>query len=130
MKNKIIVLLLAGLLSLAGSGCAVLVLGGAAAAGAGGYAWYSGELKSSEAVPYDKAVNASQAALKDLGYSLTETEKDALRAKMTFRGAADAKVVVTVNKMSASVSEICVRVGTFGDKTKSVGIMDAIKRKL
>lgn len=121
---------MAGFISLTGSGCALLLLGGAAAAGAGGYAWYSGELKASEAVSYEKAVSASQSALKNLGYTLTETEKDALRTKMTFRGAADAKVAVTVNKMSASVSEICVRVGTFGDKTKSVGIMDAIKRKL
>jgi hypothetical protein len=130
MRNTIGVILMAGLLILAGSGCALLVVGGAAAAGAGGYAWYSGELKTSEAVSFEQAVSASQSALKDLGYSLTETEKDALHAKMTFRGAGDQKVVVTVNKQSSTVSEIRVRVGTFGDKTKSVGIMDKIKSKL
>ena len=59
-----------------------------------------------------------------------QVQLDALRAKLTFRGAGDEKVTVTVNKMSSSVSEIRVRVGNFGDKTKSVGILDKIKSKL
>jgi hypothetical protein len=130
MKNKIIVFLTAVFIAWAGSGCALLVVGGAAAAGAGGYAWYSGELKTSEAVPFEKAIAASQAAMKELGYAATEAEKDALRAKLTFRGAGDEKVTITVNKMSSSVSEIRVRVGTIGDKAKSTGIMDKIKSKL
>ena len=127
MKNKFLSFVLVAAVSVLSSGCAVLVVGGAAA---GGYAWYSGELKTSEAVTFDKAVTASQAAMKDLGYTSTETKRDAMLAKLTFRGAGDEKVVVTVNKVSGTVSEIRVRVGAFGDKSRSTMIMDKIKSRL
>ncbi|TAL01218.1 MAG: DUF3568 family protein [Verrucomicrobia bacterium] len=126
MKNKFLLLLIAGLISVLGTGCILFV---GAAAGAGGYAWYSGELKSSEAVSYEKAISATQAAMKSLGYAQTEMDKDALRTKITFRGAGDEKAVVTLNKLSSNVTEIRVRVGVVGDRAKSTGIMDAIKQK-
>jgi hypothetical protein len=130
MKNKFVILLFTSLISLALNGCAIAILGGAAAAGAGGYAWYSGELKSSESVAYDKAIVGVQAAMKQMGYTTTVTEKSGLRTKLTFRGSGDERVVITVNKISDSVSEIGVRVGTFGDQTRSVHIMDSIRNKL
>jgi hypothetical protein len=130
MKSKIIlVTLLSSVLTLA-SGCAVLVVGAAAGAGAGAVVWVRGELRSSEAVSFDKAWDASQAGLKDLEYAVTEKQKDATEAKLTARGAGDKKIQVTLVKQSGTVTEIRIRVGTFGDEKISHQILDKIKNHI
>jgi len=112
------------------SGCAAAVVGAAAAAGAGTYAYVNGQLKTSEAISYEKAQAAASAGLSDLGYNISATEHDAIKTKYTARGSGDKKVTVMVEKSSATVSEFRIRVGTFGDKALSVAIMDAIKKHL
>ena len=81
MKTKIFLgMLLAAVLAL-GSGCAVLLVGAAAGAGAGTYAYVNGELKDSETVSLDTARDATLAAMKDLGYAVVDNQKDSLTAK-------------------------------------------------
>src|SRR5947207_352279 len=92
-------------LAVVSSGCAVLLVGGAAAAGAGTYAYVAGELRSSEAVDLDKAWNATQAAMKDMEFAVTEKEKDGVSAKLTARGAGDKKIVVLLQKETGTVTK-------------------------
>jgi hypothetical protein len=113
-----------------GSGCALMLVGGAAAAGAGTYAYVAGELRSSEAVPLEKAWSAAQAAVKDMEYAVTEKQKDAASGKLTARGAGDKKITITVEKESAAVTKIRIRVGTLGDKTLSYQILEKIRSHL
>ncbi len=110
-----------------GSGCAVLLIGGGVAAGAGGVAYVEGELQSSEAVAFDKAWDATLAAMKDMDYGVTDKQKDAASAKITARGAGDKKITINLDKVSVSVTKITIRVGTFGDETLSRQILDKIK---
>jgi len=130
MKQKSLILVASVLVAIFCSGCAAVVVGAAAAAGAGTYAYVNGQLKTSEAVSYEKAQKAASAGLSDLGYSITATENDAIKTKYTARGSGDKKVTVTVEKISGTVSEFRIRVGTFGDKALSAAIMDAIKKHL
>lgn len=127
MKTKIVLALsLVSILTL-GSGCALFLVGGAAAAGAGGYAYVHGELKETETVPMDTAYNATLAAMRDLQFAVVSKPMDTLTATITARTANDKKVEVTLNKQSATVTEIRIRVGTFGDRDESRQILDKIK---
>ena len=110
-----------------GSGCALFLVGGAAAAGAGTVAYVDGELKETEDVAYDTAYDATLAAMSDLQYAVVDKSKGGLTTKILARTSGDKKIQVTLNKQSASVTEIRIRVGTFGDESLSRQILDKIK---
>ena len=130
MKNRwLVMVLLAGVLMF-GGGCAVLLIGGAAAAGAGTVAYINGELKDTEGVAYDTVYNATLAAMNDLQYAVVSKEKDAVNAKITVRTSGDKKIEIKLVKQSATVTEIHIRVGTFGDEALSRQILDKIKTHL
>ena len=131
MKMKCTLLLVVTIMGLLfTSGCALFVVGGAAATGAGTVAWIHGELHSTEAATLDKAWNATLAAMKDLEFAVTAKEKDAITGKLTARGAGDKKIQITVNKASGTTAEIRIRVGTFGDSGLSHTILDKIRTHL
>ena len=127
MRNKwLMAVLLAGVLAFNGS-CALFLVGGAAAAGAGTVAYVGGELKETEDVAYDTAYDATLAAMSDLQYVVVDKSKGSLTTKILARTSSDKKIQVTLNKQSASVTDICIRVGTFGDESLSRQILDKIK---
>jgi len=125
MRNILLIGTVA-VLAVVSSGC-VAVFAGGAAVGAGAVAYIQGELRSSEAVPLDKAWTAAQAAMKDMEYAVTDKQKDAASAKLTARGAGDKKIVVSLTKESGTVTKIGIRVGTLGDKTRSYQVLEKIK---
>jgi hypothetical protein len=130
MKNKwLMVILLAGVVMF-GGGCALFLIGGAAAAGVGGYAYVNGESKEIEGVAYDKVYDATLAAMSDLQYAVVSKDKDAINAKIIARTSGDTKIEVKLEKQSATVTEIHIRVGTFGDEALSRQILDKIKTHL
>jgi len=130
MKSKwLMVVLLAGALGF-GAGCAAVLIGGAAAAGAGTVAYVNGELKDTEGVAYDTAYNATLAAMSDLQYAVVSKNKDAINAKIIARTSGDKKIQVKLEKQSDTVTEIRIRVGTFGDEALSRQILDKIKTHL
>lgn len=128
MKNKwLMAVLLAGVLAFNG-GCALVLVGGAAVAvGAGTVAYVDGELKETESVAYDKAYDATLAAMSDMQYAIVDKSKDGITAKVLARTGGDKKVQITLTKQSASATEICIRVGTFGDENLSRQILGKIK---
>ncbi len=128
MKVKWLTMTLAAALPLVGGGCAAVVVGGAvAAAGVGTYAYVNGEMKGTEAVSLDRAWTASQSAMKDLEFPITNKAKDALQAELTARTSADKRILIKLKKMSDGATEIRIRVGTFGDESASQLILDKIK---
>jgi hypothetical protein len=112
------------------SGCVVLAVGGAAAAGAGSMAYVQGELQATVDASMERAWSASQKALKELQMPVTDEDKDALSGKLTARASGDKKVVVRVKKVTATATELGIRVGIWGDETKAHEILEAIKRRL
>jgi hypothetical protein len=129
MKIKSFVALgLAAVLGLFCTGCIALVVGGAA--GAGTYAYVSGELKTTESASLDRAWSASQGAIKELQFKVTTEQKDALQGRLIARTAADKKVEVNLKKISDNTTEIRIRVGTFGDEDLSQLILQKIKKRL
>lgn len=129
MKTKILAAVLSTIMLAFGSGCAVVVVG-AAAAGVGAVVYGNGELRAREYVAYDKGWDATLAAMNDLGYAVVGREKDVVEGKITARAPGDKKVQVRVTKVSGTITEFGVRVGSFGDKAQSQPILDAIKKHL
>ena len=127
MKNRIVLYVALAALAVGASGCLLFVAGAAAGAGVGTYAYVSGELETSEAVKLSKAYNATLAAMKDLSYTVTEKQINALDGKVVARAAGDKRIQVTLKKTSDTVTRIDIRVGTFGDETLSRHILDKIK---
>lgn len=125
--NKFLPLVLLGISLLTISSCTLLLIGGAAAAGAGTAIYLMGELKATEAVPFDRAWNACEAGLVDLDFFITSREKDALSGVIIARGAGDRKITIKLNRQSDKVTEIRIRVDTFGDESLSRLILEKIK---
>ncbi len=126
MKNKVLLMAVTAALVALGSGCVAIVVGGAAA-GAGAYVWVSGEMRSTESVAYDQAWDAALAGLKDMAFTITEQDKGTTEGKLTGRGEGDTKVQVTVRKVTGTLSEFRIRVGTLGDKSLSEQILEKIR---
>jgi hypothetical protein len=128
MKTKWPMAVILGLVLATGSGCALFVVGAAAGAGAAGYAYVNGEMKSTESVPLDQAWSATLSAVKDLDFPVINQSKDAAGAQLTVRNASDDKIAINLKTVSDKATEIRIRVGTFGDKTLSDHILDKIRR--
>ncbi|HTI72564.1 MAG TPA: DUF3568 family protein [Candidatus Limnocylindria bacterium] len=113
------------------SGCAALVVGGAAAgAGAGAVAYVTGELKSMAGASLERTYNASRAAIKDLRFIEVHANSDALDGSIEARTVDDKKVMIHVKRISDTATDLSIRVGTFGDETLSRQILDQIQKNL
>ena len=110
------------------SGCAAVIIGGAA--GVGTYAYIRGELKVTENASLDRCWSASQEAMKDLQFSITTKQKDSLSGLLVARTAKDKKVEINLAKISDTMTEVRVRVGTFGDEDLSRIIVQKIEKRL
>lgn len=129
MKKVSFVGLLAAAL-LAGNGCALFVVGGAAAAGAGTIYYLDGELKDTEPVSLDAAHQAALAAAHDLQFAVVNDAADAINVKLLLRTATDTKIQINLVKQAPQSTEIHIRVGTFGDEQLSRQILEKIKAHL
>ena len=130
MNYKILVLILMlGLSFLVNNGCPApfFLMGGAA--GAGTVAYVGGELKTVEEVSLNRAWNATQKAMKDLGFTITSKEKDAFNSKLTAKSVANKIIKIKLNRQSDMLTEIRIRVGTFGDESLSLQILESIKKQ-
>jgi hypothetical protein len=107
-----------------GSGCAAVVVGGAAGAGV---AYSMGALKSVENTTVEKAYIAAQAALKDLEFRQTLVSKDAVEARVEGETSSDKTVTIHIAHVTDQATEIRVRVGTFGDEKLSRLIFEKMR---
>lgn len=112
------------------NGCLLFVAGGAAAAGAGTVLYVNGELKDTEETSLDTTHVAALAGLRDLQFAIVNETKDALHSQINARTATDTKVQVTLTKQGPALTEIRIRVGTFGDEKLSRDILEKIKAHL
>ena len=128
--RKCSIMALLGIVIFLNTGCAAVLLGGgAAAAGAGTILFIKGELQSTENVSIDKAWRATVLAVDDLGFVVTSKEKDAVSAKLNALTADNKEVKITLNRKADKATQIAIRVGTFGDESLSRLILDKIRER-
>ena len=116
-------------LSIAVSGCAAVIVGGAAAGGT--YAYLKGEMQTAYPHGVKTVFNAAVAALQDdMGIAVQDKTCDLTDGLINAVRADGNKVKVRLKLVGADVTEVRVRVGTIGDKTWSQLYLDKLTKRL
>jgi len=119
----------AGALVVMSTGCAALLIGIGAGAGVGTVVYIKGELKVTEETSLSQAFHAAHAAMEELEFVITKESKDALTGEVTARTSKDEKIEIILEKKSESLTEVGIRVGTFGDESLSQLILEKMRSK-
>ncbi len=127
MRSTRTMLVLALLAALA-AGCVPLAIG---AAGAGaGVAYARGNLESSFPVAVPEVTAATEAALRQMRMREITVIGSGIDAELTARTADDDKVTIKLDSPGEGVTNISIRIGTFGDRDKSLAIYNNIRDEL
>jgi len=110
------------------SGCAALVVG--AAAGAGAYAYSTGKLTATLDAPLEASYDAARAACKALELRERSANKDAFEGKVDASTADNSDVTIRVTKLAEKSTQVTIRVGTFGDEHKSSAILAEMRKRV
>jgi len=112
------------------SGCFLLAIGAAGAAGAGTVAYISGELTTTLSGRLDSVSAAAGRATIQLQLAKISDKKDAFSAVIIARTAQDEKVTIKIEKEGDELCRVKIRVGVFGDEAKSRAILEKIRSDL
>jgi hypothetical protein len=112
------------------SGCLLIAVGAAGAAGAGTVAYVRGELDANLGSQYEEVINAANAAVSQLQLAKVRESKDAFSAEIIARNSADKKINITISKKADSLTKLAIRIGLFGDEEESRAILDTIRTNL
>jgi hypothetical protein len=126
-KRKVVLVFLLAATAVLVQGCMLAVVGAGAA---GTVAYIRGDLEAVESRNIDAVYAATKKAVDELGFKVTKHTKDALGAEIVARDAADKKVTIKLKTTAENTTQLSIRVGTFGDETKSQLIYDKIKENL
>ena len=108
-------------------GCTTIALVGA---GAGTVIYATGDLETVVAKDITTVYQATLKAIEQLELKVGTKVKDALAAKIIARDAQDKKITIKLKSKSENATELNIRVGVFGDETKSTLIYEQIKKNL
>lgn len=121
---------------LVGSGCAVAIIGAAAAAGGAGYVWLNGVMYRDFQAGLADTTGAVKGALADLQFVVGKEKPDSGSVYIETKTADGHKVEIHLNVVSSSIpkegstTRVSVRVGFAGDDKVSAAILDAASAKL
>jgi hypothetical protein len=113
--------------ALASSGCVAVVAGAGAGAAV---AYVRGDLDATLDTGFEKALRAANQAITQLKFAKISEKEDAMLAILVARNAADKKIEIRLEKQSAALTKIKIRVGTFGDEALSMSILDKVRANL
>ncbi|MBU1726383.1 MAG: DUF3568 domain-containing protein [Candidatus Omnitrophica bacterium] len=129
MFRRLLMFFCSGALLVNISGCFVLLAG--AAGGAGTAAWLSGKLVQQVDEPYDRVVKAAKSGLRSQRFPLNKETADKNVTQLISEYSDGKTVWIDVHRISASRSQIEVRVGTVpGNKDAADKILNAIMQYL
>ena len=126
-KGQIFLVLLLSVVAVLSQGCVVAAVGAGAA---GTVAYVRGDLQTVETAGLDALYKASLEALDELELAVIQKAKDAMTAEIISRDAEDKKIRIKLKSTAEGTTELSIRIGMFGDETKSRLIYEAIKKQL
>ncbi|MFW5499262.1 MULTISPECIES: DUF3568 domain-containing protein [unclassified Maridesulfovibrio] len=125
LKKRILALCLAFALCIAVSGCAAVVLGGAAAGGT--YVYITGQAKQKFNADLGSTYRAALKACQDLNLTVKDSKKRLSDASIKALDV-DKDVFIDLTYVSTKVTEVTVRYGILGDEDASRRILSAINK--
>lgn len=132
VKRWVALGLLAAACGSALTGCTLALVGAGAAAGAGAVAYSTGELRGNLDASLDRTWSATQRAVGQFEFKVdsTQTAKDALSARMKATTANRKDIAIRLTQVSEKVTEVRIRVDTFGDEALSRSVFEKIRSNL
>jgi hypothetical protein len=114
------------------SGCTrkLAAIGAVAAVGTGAYLYVKGDLKRNYEASIDKTWQAAVKSVEDLELSTESKENDAFNGIIKGKMANGKSFTVSVKRLGENLTEVGVRVGTFGDREIAEAIHDKILSNL
>ncbi len=107
------------------------IIGAAAAAvGAGTYYYVKGDLKRNYEAPLDKTWEATLKSVEELKLTVESQKHDGFGGVIKGKMADEKAFEINLKRLGENSTEVAVRIGTFGDRTKSQAIHDKIHSKL
>jgi hypothetical protein len=112
--------------------CSRYVIAGAAAAGAaaGTYFFVKGNLKRSYEAPVENVWEATLQAVEELELATESKNHDAFGGEIKGKMADGESFKIELKRLGENSAEVGVRIGVFGDRTKSEAIHDKILSNL
>ena len=117
-RKILLIITLVGI-TIIGQGCFAAAVGIGAAGAAGTIAYIKGDLEAIEAQDLDVVYEAALKAAEELELRVFSKTKDALTATIHARDAEDKKVTITLKRTTEQTTKLSIRIGTFGNETKS-----------
>jgi len=108
----------------------VVIGAAAAAAGTGAYYYVKGDLKRNYEAPMDKTWDATVKALEALQINVESKQNDALTGVINGKLADGKGYTVNVKRLAENLTEVSIRIGTFGDRERAEAIHDKILSSL
>ena len=102
----------------------------AAAVGAGTYYYVKGDLKRNYEAPMDKTWEAAIKTVEEMKLTVESQQHDALSGVIKGKMADEKGFEINLKRVGENLTEVGVRIGTFGDREKSEAIHNAIHSKL
>ncbi len=109
------------------SGCVALAAAGAAGAGV---AYLKGELNGTLEASPQEVVDAAQATIEEMGFSVISARASEVDGRVEGRTANDRDITIEVDRQNEGTSDISIRVGTFGDEELSREIYNRIQQRV
>jgi hypothetical protein len=130
-RIQLVALLCCFLIGLSACSKKWVAIGAAAAAvGAGAYYYVKGDLKRNYDAPMDKTWDATVKALEALQINVESKQNDALTGVINGKLADEKSYTVNVKRLGENLTEVAIRIGTFGDRERAEAIHDKILSNL
>lgn len=129
-KEQVFLILALGGMAVLAQGCVVALVGAGVAAGAGTVAYLRGDLEAVEPKNIDTVLEATEKAIEELGLKVSKKTKDKMSAVIIARDAQDKRITIKLKAAAEGSTKLSIRVGGFGDETKSRLIYQKIREKL
>jgi hypothetical protein len=130
-RLQLVALLCCFLIGLSACTRKLAVIGAAAAAvGTGAYFYVKGDLKRNYEASIDKTWQAAVKSVEDLGLSTESKENDAFTGVIKGKMADGKSFTVSVKRLGENLTEVGIRIGTFGNREISETIHNKILSNL
>jgi len=131
-KKKLTPVVLLCCLLIGLNACTRYVVAGAVAAGAaaGAYFFVKGNLTRTYEAPIEKVWKATLQSVEELQLAVESKKRDAFSGEIKGKMADGTSFTIELKRLGEKSTEVGVRIGIFGDRTKSEAIHDKILSKL
>jgi Protein of unknown function (DUF3568) len=130
-RLQLIALLCCFLIGLSACSKKWVAIGAAAAAvGAGTYYFIKGDLKRNYDASMDKTWEATIKTVEELKLNVESQKHDALSGVIKGKMADEKGFEINLKRVGENLTEVGIRIGTFGDREKSEAIHNTIHSKL